>query len=125
MKSRIYHPANPAGSPLMSGAIDLGDWIVISGQGPLQAGKYIQGTIEQETTMTLEHIETLLSQTGLDRSAIVKCTCWLSDLSYFDGFNDAYGAFFATVDIPPTRSTVGSPLLRGIKVEIEAMARRS
>lgn len=125
MKKRIFHPANPAGSPLMSGAIDLGDWIVISGQGPLKSGQYIEGTIEEETTMTLEHIETLLNQAGLDRAAIVKCTCWLSDLEYFDGFNAAYGKFFSGVDIPPTRSTVGSPLLRGIKVEIEAMARRS
>src|SRR5690606_21291394 len=105
MKKRIFHPANPTGSPLMSAAIDLGDLIVISGQGPLRSGKYIEGTIEQETTMTLEHIETLLKQAGLDRSNIVKCTCWLSDLSYFDGFNKAYGEFFSSVEIPPVRST--------------------
>ena len=65
---------------------------------------------------------TILREAGGDFSDVVKCTCYLSDLADFEGFNRTYQEFF-TFEVPPARTTVAAPLLAGIKVEIDAVAR--
>ena len=52
---------------------------------------------------------------------MVKCPCYLADLSDFRGFNTACGEFFP--EPRPARSTVGARLLKGVKIEIDVMAR--
>lgn len=97
--------------------------LFISGQGPLERKtlEYVPRTIEEETQMTLDKIDSILEEKGCTRKEVVKCTVWLSDLDDYTGFNATYMKFFD--GHLPARSTVGSPLLRGIKVEIEAVAK--
>jgi 2-iminobutanoate/2-iminopropanoate deaminase len=53
---------------------------------------------------------------------VVKCTCHLSDINDFGRFNAVYRSFFSGV--LPARTTVQSVLGGGIKVEIDAVARK-
>jgi len=82
--------------------------------------EYVPRTIEEETRLTLEVLETILKLAGCTRRDVVKCTVWLSDLADYESYNRAFTEFFG--GHRPGRSTVGAPLLRGIKVEIEAIA---
>jgi 2-iminobutanoate/2-iminopropanoate deaminase len=100
-------------------------WLYISGQGPLDlaTGEVKRGTIEEETRLTLQHIGKILEAAGMTYDDVVKCTCHLSDINDFTRFNAVYRGFFA--GILPARTTVQSVLGDGIKVEIDAIARKS
>jgi 2-iminobutanoate/2-iminopropanoate deaminase len=100
------------------------NWLFISGQGPLnlRTGEVVRGSIEDETRLTLSHIGKILEAAGYGFEDVVKCTCHLADIRDFDGFDRVYSEFFSGVR--PARTTVQSVLWNGIKVEIDAIARR-
>lgn len=125
MKKRHSNPKSPKPSPHISGAVESDGWVFTSGQGPLDPAtrQVVRGTIEEETLLTLQNIEALLHQAGCSRHDVVKCTCHLGNLEDFSGFDATYRAFFES-DIPPARTTVASTLLQGIKIEIDAIARK-
>lgn len=122
MKQSIAHPDRPNTTGELVSGIRCGQWIYVSGQGPLDVRTlhYEPNTIEKETELTLSHIEKILAEAGASKSHIVKCTCYLSDLSDFAGFHRAFQSFFG--DNLPARTTVQAPLLRSIRVEIDAIA---
>jgi len=124
MTSKQYfaHPDRPPARGGLSAAIRCGQWVYVSGQGPLDITtlKYVPGTIEEETLMTLVHIEKILQAAGAAKNDVVKCTCYLADLEDFAGFHATFQKFFP--DPMPCRTTVQAPLLRGIRVEIDAVA---
>jgi 2-iminobutanoate/2-iminopropanoate deaminase len=64
----------------------------------------------------------VLSAAGMTFEDVVKCTCHLSDINNFSRFNAVYRSFFS--GILPARTTVQSVLGDGIKVEIDAVARK-
>ena len=111
--------ASPIGA--YSQGIRAGDFIFVSGQGPLDpgTGQLIHGTIEEETARVLENIKIILEAGGATMADVVKVTAHLSDLSLFERYNKVYATYFP--DPKPTRTTVGSQLL-GILVEIDAIA---
>lgn len=121
-KQNISYPGIPRNPGDLASAVRCGRWIFVSGQGPLDMAtkQYVPGTIEEETAMTLFHIEKILHEAGALKDAVVKCTCYLADLNDFAGFHKTFHGFFG--DPLPSRTTIGAPLLRGIRVEIDAVA---
>lgn len=111
--------ASPMGA--YSQGLKAGDFVFVSGQGPLDpdTGKVVGETIEEQTTRTLENIKAILEAAGASMADVVKVSAHLSDLSLFDRYNKVYSTYFP--DPKPTRTTVGSQLL-GIMVEIDAIA---
>lgn len=122
-KTEIKHPEKKFTYGLFSAGVAVDGWLYISGQGPLDmsTGKAVPGTIEEETRLTLQHVDEILGEAGITRDHVVRCTCYLADLGDFEGFNRAYGEFFT--GIRPARATVQAGLMKGIKVEIEAVAK--
>ncbi len=104
-----------------SQGLRAGDFVFVSGQGPLdpQTGQIVGTTIEEQTTRVLENIKAILEAAGASMANVVKVTAYLSDLSLFERYNRVYATHFP--DPKPTRTTVGSQLL-GILVEIDAIA---
>ncbi len=122
-KKRLRAHAHPAAAPSAgtdSQALAFGDFVMVSGQGPLDAhGLVVAGTIEEQTTRALENVRLHLDHAGARLDQVVKCGCFLADIGDFDGFDRAYRRFFG-VDLP-SRTTVQAGL-GGIKVEIDAIA---
>jgi 2-iminobutanoate/2-iminopropanoate deaminase len=123
-KHEIRHPDKLVSTGSYSAGIQIDDWLFISGQGPLdlRTGEVVRGSIEDETRLTLAHIGKILEAAGYSFGDVVKCTCHLSDIRDFDAFDRVYSTFFSGVR--PARTTVQSVLWNGIKVEIDAIARR-
>ena len=123
-KREIKHPDKLVSTGSYSAGIQLDNWLFISGQGPLnlRTGEVVRGSIEDETRLTLSHIGKILEVAGYSFGDVVKCTCHLADIRDFDGFDRVYSEFFSGVR--PARTTVQSVLWNGIKVEIDAIARR-
>lgn len=111
--------ASPVGA--YSQGLRAGDFIFVSGQGPLdpQTGQIVGTTIEEQTARVLENIQAILAAGGATMADVVKVSTHLSDLSLFERYNKVYATYFP--DPKPTRTTVGSQL-PGILVEIDAIA---
>jgi len=122
-KCEIKHPDKQADTGAYSAGVLMDGWLYISGQGPLdmKTGEVVPGTVEEQTRLTLSHIDKILKAAGCTAADVVKCTCHLSDIRDFDAFNRAYAEYFTGVR--PARTTVQSVLWGGIKVEIDAIAR--
>ncbi len=106
-----------------SQGLRVGDFIFVSGQGPLDpdTGKIVGETIEEQTTRVLDNIKAILAAGGATMADVVKANAHLSDMTLFDRYNKVYATYFP--DPKPTRTTVGSLLpLKGILVEIEVIA---
>ena len=111
--------ASPMGA--YSQGLRAGDFIFVSGQGPIDpaTGKIAGDTIEEQTARTLDNLKAILEAGGATMADVVKVTAHLTDLANFAAYNKVYAAYFP--DPKPVRTTVGSQLL-GMLVEIDAIA---
>jgi 2-iminobutanoate/2-iminopropanoate deaminase len=116
---RTDQAAAPGGA--YSQGIRAGDFVYVSGQGPIDpaSGEIVGETIEEQTERTLENVKAILEAAGASMADVVKTTVHLTDLSLFPRYNEVYARYFP--DPKPVRTTVGSDLLR-IMVEIDVVA---
>jgi 2-iminobutanoate/2-iminopropanoate deaminase len=124
-KREIVHPEKTDSSfstGAYSAGVVAGNWLFISGQGPIdfKTGKYELGDIEAETHLTMHNVMKICEQAGCTMDNIVKCTVHLKDINDFDRYNSVYASYFG--EIKPARTTVQSVLGEGIKIEIDAIA---
>lgn len=121
MKKQIRTTTGAAPVGAYSQGIVAGDFVFVSGQGPLdpQTGEIIGETIEEQTAQVLNNISAILEAAGASMTDVVKVAVHLSDLALFKRFNTVYATYFP--DPKPARTTVGSQLM-GILVEIDAIA---
>ena len=106
--------------PYSPGIVATGRMVFVSGQGPLRDGQVSHGTVEEETKLVLENIQTILRSAGADLKDVVQCRVFLADVNDFPEMNRVYGSIFP--DPKPARTTVGAGLDDGIKVEIDCIA---
>ena len=121
-KKEIKHPTKMADTGAYSAGVLAGGFLFVSGQAALDmiTGDVVHGTIEEETLLTLSHIQKIVEAAGGTKDNIVRCTVHLADINEFDHFNTAYASFFSGV--LPARTTIQSVLGDGIKIEIDAIA---
>ena len=79
--------------------------IYLAGQIPEDTKQDIIG----QTTEVLGHVDRLLAEAGSDKSQILMCQIFLSDISQIDGMNQAWDAWVAKGNAPP-RATVQAAL---------------
>ncbi|KUG23494.1 endoribonuclease l-psp [hydrocarbon metagenome] len=122
-KNIIVSSKFPVAGPY-SAAVEAGDMIFISGQLPIDpATGEIITDIKTAARQVLMNIQTILEETGLDMSNVVKTTIFLKNIDDFPIVNEIYASFFKKD--PPARSTIAaSALPKGVSLEIEAIATR-
>jgi 2-iminobutanoate/2-iminopropanoate deaminase len=113
----------PAPKGAYSQVVRAGDFLYVSGQGPIdpETQQFCFSDIRGETKLTLENVERVLAGCGAGRKNIVKCGVFLAKASDFAAMNEAYAAFFG--ETRPARTTVQAALVEeGMKVEIDCVA---
>jgi 2-iminobutanoate/2-iminopropanoate deaminase len=113
----------PAPKGAYSQVVRAGDFLYVSGQGPIdpKTQELVFSDIKGQTTLVLENVERALAGCGADRENIVKCSVFLADPAHFAAMNEAYAAFFA--GRAPARTTVGALLVEpGMLIEIDCVA---
>ncbi|MGE5570787.1 MAG: RidA family protein [Rhodospirillales bacterium] len=122
MIERISPPGAPSPRGPYSPAVRAGDFIYISGQGPVdpETDRLSTGDIRHETRLVLSNIRRILASCGAAMSDVVKCTVFLADAAEFGAMNEVYGEFFG--DNKPARTTVEAKFVAPMRVEIDCVA---
>jgi 2-iminobutanoate/2-iminopropanoate deaminase len=117
----------PAGVPVPRGpyspAVRAGDFIFVSGQGPVDTttDKMSYGDIQHETRLVLGNIKRILEGCGATMKDVVKCSVFISDGKDFGAMNQVYAEFFG--NDKPARTTVETRFADPkMKVEIDCIA---
>ena len=116
--------APPAAGPY-SPAVRAGDWIVLSGQVPIDpaTGRLVEGDAAAQARQVLANIAAVLGDCGATLADVAKSTVFVQDLADFAAINAVYAEAFG--DHRPARSTVQvAALPLGAAVEIEVWAHR-
>lgn len=109
----------------LSQAVRVGDLLICSGQGPLDPESHtiVSDDFQEQVRQTLQNLVAVVEAAGSRKDHIVKCNCYLRDVSLFAAFNAEYRAFFEGNPIFPARTTVqASPPRAGVLVEVECIA---
>ena len=114
---------NPVG-PYSQAIVD-GDFIFVSGQGPINpgTGRLELGDARSETKRVFENLRAILQAAGSSLDHVVKCNVYLRDINDFSAMNEVYEGVFSAPF--PARTTIQAGALPGgIAVEIECIAKK-
>ena len=123
MIERITPPGTPAPMGPYSPAVRAGDFLFVSGQGPVDPAtqKMSYGDIQHETRIVLGNIKRILEGCGASMADVVKCSVFISDGKDFAAMNQVYAEFFGNQK--PARTTVETKFADPkMKVEIDCIA---
>lgn len=117
----------PAGIPAPRGpyspAVRAGEFIYVSGQGPVdpETNQFSFGDIRHETRVVLGNVQRILEGCGSSMKDVVKCNVYLLNGDDFGAMNEVYGEFFG--DDKPARTTIECKFAnKQMKVEIDCVA---
>lgn len=120
---------SPSGVPIPRGpyspAVRAGDFLFLSGQGPVDpaTNEFSYGDIQHETRLVLNNIRTILEGCGAGVEDVVKCSVFLVDGRDFGAMNEVYAEFFGNAK--PARTTVEAKFANPkMRVEIDCIAYR-
>ena len=119
---RIFPASVPTPRGPYSPAVRAGDFIYVSGQGPVDPAtdQLSPGDIQHETRLVLGNIKRILEGCGASMADVVKCSVFLKDGREFSQMNEVYAEFFG--DQKPARSTIQCGFVADILVEIDCVA---
>jgi 2-iminobutanoate/2-iminopropanoate deaminase len=112
----------PAPKGAYSPGVRAGDMLFVSGQVPRdpRTGETVGGDVVAQSRRTLENLRLVLEAAGATLDDVVSVTVYLADGNDWGAFNEVYREVFRPPY--PSRTVVGAAL-RGILVEISAVAR--
>jgi len=125
MIERMTPPGAPAPRGPYSPAVRAGDFIFVSGQGPIDVATntLVAGDIRHQTRLVLSNIQRILEGCGAAMADVVKCSVFLAQAGDFAAMNEVYAEFFGANK--PARTTVEAQFVApGMKVEIDCVAWR-
>jgi 2-iminobutanoate/2-iminopropanoate deaminase len=120
---RLSPPGVPSPRGPYSPAVRAGDFLFVSGQGPVDPAtdQLSFGDIRHETRLTLGNIRRILEGCGASMADVVKVCVYLADAREFAAMNDVYAEFFN--DAKPARTTVEAQMVAPpMRIEIDCIA---
>jgi 2-iminobutanoate/2-iminopropanoate deaminase len=121
LRRSISTEAAPQGRGPFPQALRVGQFVFVSGQGPLDptTNAPIAGSFSEQVNRTFDNLQAILAATDLDLSNLAKVTVYLSDLQNIPEFNAIYEK---RVPVPFPARTLVQAGLRGIDVELDVIA---
>ncbi len=110
-------------SPAFSRAVTFERLVFVAGVVGREpgTGAPISADFETQCRQALKNLKTSVVSSGSSMDSVLKCTCFLTDASYFAVFNKIFMGFFPKN--PPARSTVvvKELVVPGAKLEIDCV----
>tara|TARA_B100000519_G_scaffold40038_1_gene29741 strand:- start:662 stop:1042 length:381 start_codon:yes stop_codon:yes gene_type:complete len=126
MRNIINTNKAPAAIGTYSQAVESNGILFTSGQVGIdpETSKMVEGGIEDQAIRVLENIYAILSESGLDKTSIIKLNVFLKDLDDFSIVNDTFKEFFGDNEYPARTTVEVSELPLGALIEIDCIASR-
>jgi reactive intermediate/imine deaminase len=105
-----------------SPAVDAGDYVYISGQGPQSSDGKVPATFAEQLRQTLDNIKAIVDAAGLTMNNVVYTQVYLRDINNYDEMNRIFGEYFPKT--PPARAVLGVAGVPQPTIEINAVAVR-
>lgn len=123
MKKVIATNNAPAAIGPYSQAIEINDFLYVSGQIPIDpsTGEIVSGGIKEQTAQSFKNIKAILKEAGLTTDNIIKTTVLLADINDFAEMNKVYAENFSG-SYPARSAFAAKALPKGSLVEIEVIA---
>lgn len=121
-KTAINTQNAPAAIGTYSQAIQVGNFVFVSGQIPLnpETGELIEGDISQQIDQVFKNLKAVAEAAGASLQNAVKITVYLTDLSHFATVNEIMNGYFEQPY--PARAALGvASLPKGATVEADAI----
>ena len=121
-KTEINTQNAPAAIGTYSQAIQVGNFVFVSGQIPLnpKTGALIEGDISQQIDQVFKNLKAVAEAAGASLQNAVKITVYLTDLSHFATVNEIMNGYFEQPY--PARAALGvASLPKGAAVEADAI----
>jgi enamine deaminase RidA (YjgF/YER057c/UK114 family) len=118
----VVPPQTASPSQFVSPAVDAGDYVYISGQGPRGADGSLPSTTGAQVRQALENIKAIVVAAGLTMDNVVYTQVYLTDVSKVQEVDSAFAKYFSKV--PPARAVLGVANLPDPPVQINAVAVR-
>ena len=108
---------------LGSPAIDAGDYVYVSGQGPRRPDGSTPANFADQVRQSLENVRNAVEAAGLTMENVVYVQVYLDDMSQYEALNNAFAGYFSKM--PPARGVLGVARLPEPPVQITAVAVRN
>jgi reactive intermediate/imine deaminase len=121
---RAVAPAqdSAAANRFSSPAVDAGDYVYISGQGPRRPDGSLSSTFPDQVRQALDKIKAIVEAGGLSVDNIVYTQVYLEDISKYGEMDRVFGEYFPKVK--PARAVLGVARVPESPIEITAVAVR-
>jgi enamine deaminase RidA (YjgF/YER057c/UK114 family) len=105
-----------------SPAVDAGDYLYISAQGPRRADGSLPATCREQVRQALDNIKTIVESAGLTMDHVVYTQIYLENITQYDEMDHAFGEYFGKNT--PARAVLGVARVPGSPIQINAVAVR-
>ena len=105
-----------------SPAVDAGDYVYVSGQGPRRPDGSLPATFAEQVRQSLDNIKAIVEAAGLTMDHVVYTQVYLEDIGKYGEMNRVFGEYFPK--IPPARAVLGVARVPESPIEINAVAVR-
>ena len=104
-----------------SPALQVGDWVFVSGQASVDSqGEIINDTFEGEFRRSIENLRAVLKGAGLDLRNVVQVRSYVDNPEDLEEYNRLYREYFN--EPLPVRTTLVGCLGGALKYEVDATA---
>jgi reactive intermediate/imine deaminase len=121
---RAVIPPQPSPHPsrFSSPAVDAGDYVYISGQGPRRSDGSVPPAFAEQVRQALDNIKVIVEAAGLTMKHVVYTQVYLADMSQYQELDRLFGEYFPKT--PPARAVLGVARVPESPIEINAVAVR-
>jgi reactive intermediate/imine deaminase len=114
-------PVRP--NQVYSPAVDAGDYVYISAQGPRRPDGNVPGTFSEQCRQALDNVRSLVDAAGLTLDHVVYTQVYLEDITKYSEVNRVFAEYFGKT--PPARAVLGVARVPEAPIQINAIATRS
>jgi reactive intermediate/imine deaminase len=115
-------PADADASHVSSTAIDAGDYVYISGQGPRHSNRGLPSSFAEQCRQAFDNVRRAVEAVGLSTAHVVYMQVYLEDMGQYPEMNEIFVNYFA--EPRPARAVLGVAKLPEPAIEISAVAVR-
>lgn len=106
-----------------SPAVDAGDYIYISGQGPRRPDGTLPSTFIEQAKQAFDNVKAVVESAGLTMEHVVYTQVYLEDMNRYEDMNQVFAESFGKS--PPARAVLGVARVPDSAIQISAVAVRS